>query len=145
MVTAIEFLSKYNKHYQNIQVHKPTLDSYKEKHTFPIQYLQANSCTNATLEPAVTELSTVEEKDGMSFVLCCVTADDISQLSAAKRKVHAINHIKNSGQVLGIGHSATLESLWNNPETWEKLFPHLYPFGIGGPRNLRNQDYVSTN
>ena len=144
LVKAVHFLQKYNRHYINVQANNNSLDSYKDQHAFPIHFLQKPRKSNATLEPSLIDEHIDDTMEGISFVLRGVTADDISQLSSAKRKLHALNHIKNGGHVLGIGHSTELESLWNNPENWEKLFCHLYPFGIGGPKNLRNVDYIKS-
>ena len=144
LIQAIQFLQQFNRHYQNIQINNEVLETYKVQHTFPINYIQKDIGFNDTLEPSIAETVQLEENDGVSFVLRGVTADDIAQLSAAKRKIHAINHIKNGGQILGIGHSSELESMWNRPDNWEKLFPHLYPFGIGGPKNLRDVDYITS-
>ena len=145
LMEAIDFLQKYNHHYHNTKVDFEALEVYKDKqYTFPIHFIHKPNKVNNTLEPTIIEPEQDDSKEGVSFVLRGVTADDVTQLSAAKRKLHAINHIKNGGHVLGIGHSPDLESLWNKPTNWEKLFSHLYPFGIGGPKNLRNEQYIKS-
>ncbi|KAJ3819329.1 hypothetical protein F5880DRAFT_1440583, partial [Lentinula raphanica] len=45
---------------------------------------------------------------------------------------YAAQHLDNEGKFLRISHSSSPESLWNNPQLYPKMFPWLFPYGLGG-------------
>ncbi|KAJ3897245.1 hypothetical protein F5879DRAFT_1012921 [Lentinula edodes] len=44
----------------------------------------------------------------------------------------AAMHLDNEGKFMRTSHAENPESLWNNPQLYPKMFPWLFPFGLGG-------------
>ncbi|KAJ3817836.1 hypothetical protein F5880DRAFT_1626204 [Lentinula raphanica] len=44
----------------------------------------------------------------------------------------AAQHLDNEGKLLRVAHSSSPESLWNNTHLYPKMFPWLFPYGLGG-------------
>ncbi|KAI0351718.1 hypothetical protein OH77DRAFT_1410523, partial [Trametes cingulata] len=49
----------------------------------------------------------------------------------------AVKHFASGGSVLAYGHAATPSSIYNDPTLYPRLFPWLYPYGLGGFGNGR--------
>ncbi|KAJ3718489.1 hypothetical protein C8R42DRAFT_543680, partial [Lentinula raphanica] len=45
---------------------------------------------------------------------------------------YAAQHLDSEGKFLRISHASNPQSLWNNPQLYPKMFPWLFPFGLGG-------------
>ena len=44
-------------------------------------------------------------------------------------------HLLQGGRALAIGRSADPESIYGNPQMYPKVFPWLFPYGLGGIGN----------
>ena len=53
-------------------------------------------------------------------------------MSSNKLKGIALTYLNNSGKMLAVGHSAKLESIYNNPQYYPQMFPWLFSYGFGG-------------
>ncbi|KAJ3977782.1 hypothetical protein EV361DRAFT_757612, partial [Lentinula raphanica] len=51
---------------------------------------------------------------------------------------YAAQHLDNEGKFLRISHGLSPESLWNNPQLYPKMFPWLFPYGLGGLGSLKS-------
>jgi hypothetical protein len=40
--------------------------------------------------------------------------------------------VNKGGKMLAVGHSSSLESIYNNPQFYLQMFPWLFPYGMGG-------------
>ena len=79
-----------------------------------------------------TELEDGTEHDECPFVVHGLSGEDLDTKSITTLKGIALRHLNSGGKVLVIGHSSTLESIYNNPELYPQMFPWLFPYEMGG-------------
>ncbi|KAH9946849.1 hypothetical protein B0H21DRAFT_778852 [Amylocystis lapponica] len=57
--------------------------------------------------------------------------------------IHTVQHFKQGGKILSVGHAEEPESLYNNPQLYPQMFPWLFPYGLGGLGNTRGFRKIS--
>ncbi|KIK66559.1 hypothetical protein GYMLUDRAFT_157626, partial [Collybiopsis luxurians FD-317 M1] len=87
--------------------------------------------------PEATGLDDKEGEDGTEFGHCPfrvhgLTEDRYQNMTHKQMKVEAMEFLKTGGKMLGIEHGDDMESLYNNPQLYPKMFPWLFPYGSGG-------------
>ncbi|KAJ3935822.1 MAG: hypothetical protein NXY57DRAFT_1046468 [Lentinula lateritia] len=101
------------------------LDNYAEDAPIvAVEYFQKGSNRNA-------------EDDGNSngdcvFTVHGIVGDSIKNLTRDQMIGIAALHLDNEGKFLRTSHAENPESLWQNPQLYPKMFPWLFPFGLGG-------------
>ncbi|KAJ3820165.1 hypothetical protein F5880DRAFT_1451437, partial [Lentinula raphanica] len=53
----------------------------------------------------------------------------------------AAQHLDKEGKFLRISPSSSPQSLWNNPHLYPKMFPWLFPFGLGGLGSYKGSSF----
>jgi len=76
------------------------------------------------------------------FVVHGLVSADIENKTAGELRAIALKHLLN-GKMLGIGHAATPESIYDNPQLYPQIFPWLFPYGLGGIGNEHGFKKVS--
>ncbi|ORY40819.1 hypothetical protein BCR33DRAFT_640228, partial [Rhizoclosmatium globosum] len=138
ILEALQWLIKYNRHYQNIKISSSNLAGYSQcngQYPLPIFFQQSATMPQGA-EPSVhqTENHPVEEaatEDSVSFAISGIGEEEFDLLSQQQKKFLALQHVKMGGDVLEIGRDDGFVSMFDNPTAWEKLFVHLHPFGYG--------------
>ncbi|KAJ3504480.1 hypothetical protein NMY22_g17910 [Coprinellus aureogranulatus] len=77
------------------------------------------------------------------FVVRGLTGPQYMNLSMKSMKAHALRHLETQGKMLGIGHEATPQSMYHNPQAYPQMFPWLFPYGLGGIGQLRHAKIMS--
>ncbi|KAI9335556.1 hypothetical protein BDR26DRAFT_986057, partial [Obelidium mucronatum] len=148
IVDALLWLMKYNRHYQNIQI---SLENMKEYETsrpghcpLPIFFHQAAD-SPPPHEPSVhqnedTPFKEAASESSVSFSISGIGEEEFDLLTQQQKKLLAIRHVQNGGDVLEVGRGEELVSMFNNPTAWEKLFVCIHPYGYGGIRKVSSTD-----
>ncbi|KAJ3963891.1 hypothetical protein EV361DRAFT_765584, partial [Lentinula raphanica] len=58
-------------------------------------------------------------------------------MSAEAQKARALKHLDEGGKFMRTSHSNKPESIYDNPHLYPKMFPWLFPFGLGGIGSTR--------
>src|SRR5207253_7091642 len=77
------------------------------------------------------------------FVVHGLTGETYSTMSAAALKAVALRHLTTNKKVLAVGHSEQPESIYHNPQLFPQMLPWLFPYGLGGIRNLKQSSRLS--
>jgi hypothetical protein len=64
-------------------------------------------------------------------------------MTTNKIKAIALKYLNSEGKFLVVGHSDKSESAWDNPQLYPKMFPWLFPYGLGGigSTNLSDKEH----
>ena len=95
---------------------------------------------NSNKEPEATAVNDADLEDGVEsadcpFTVHGLTGDTYTSMSLKALTAAALLHLRNHGQVLAVRHAANPESIYNNPHLYPKMFPWLFPYGLGGCGN----------
>ncbi|KAJ3826645.1 hypothetical protein F5880DRAFT_1622134 [Lentinula raphanica] len=71
-----------------------------------------------------------EEDDGIRDGECVFT--DLQHMTVEAQKARALMHLDTGGKFMRTSHSNKPESIYDNPHLYPKMFPWLFPFGLGG-------------
>jgi len=47
-------------------------------------------------------------------------------------KLKALQHLESQGKTLKVGHDATPQSIYDDPQIYPQMLPWLFPYGLGG-------------
>ncbi|KAJ2912050.1 hypothetical protein MD484_g8362, partial [Candolleomyces efflorescens] len=53
-------------------------------------------------------------------------------MTPSQRRAGALQHLKNGGSMLAVGHDSKPQSIYDNPSLYPAMFPWLFPYGLGG-------------
>jgi len=134
VINALEWLKLNHADYADIEISKEHMDQYEE--TMPpvsIEYRPAE--TNKV--PEGTSVFDCEEEDGTAegdcaFVVHRLTGETLQTMVPNALKALTLRHLNSNGKMLAVGHSDTLQSMWNNTQLYPQMFPWLFPYGLGG-------------
>ena len=127
--------------------------SYRNLNQYPensppvcITYQKTDGLTNKDSE--ATAVNDNELEDGIESGQCPIvvhglTGQDLSSMSLKTLTAIALKHLTEGGKMLAVGHSAEPESIYNNPQAYPKMFPWLFPYGLGGIGNKRGKSQLS--
>ena len=102
-----------------------------------IQKLTEYQQSTANKYPENTSVFDDELEDGTQdgdcpFIVHGLTGENLDTMTGKKLKGIALSYLNNGGKMLAVGHSAKLESIYNNPQYYPQMFPWLFPYGMGG-------------
>ncbi|KIK50292.1 hypothetical protein GYMLUDRAFT_182955 [Collybiopsis luxurians FD-317 M1] len=139
---ALSCLKKNHTDYYDLDmdVARSNLEHYP-KEGVPVSIEYEVSHTNKI--PEATGLDDKEIEDGTEYGNCpfCIhglTEDKYQNMTHKQMKVEAMKFLKTGGKMLGIEHGDDMESLYNNPQLYPKMFPWLFPYGSGGIGSLKD-------
>lgn len=134
---ALEWLKLNHKDYEDLTIDYEVLETYALE-SVPIGLLRkevlpeggnilaaAKSVFDNTFEEGTT--------DGMCpYSVSGLTAERHGSMTTSQRKWAGLQYLKNGGTSLAVGHDMSPQSIWNNPSLYPKMFPWLFPYGMGG-------------
>jgi hypothetical protein len=134
VVQALEWLKLNHRDYTDIGISHENLAEYSENEPpCSVEYKALD--TNKTAEG--TSVHDMEAEDGVedgdcAFTVHGLTGEKLDTMTTAKVKAIALQHLNSQGKFLVVGHHDKPESIWDNPHLYPKMFPWLFPYGLGG-------------
>ena len=134
VIKALEWLKLNHSDYADVEILHENMLQYDE-HMPPVSIEYRQSMFNKVA--GGTSVFDNNEEDGTiegdcAFTVHGLTPEVCSSMTPNALKALALRHLNSGGKVLAIGHSDRLESIWNNPQLYPKMFPWLFPYGHGG-------------
>ncbi|KIP01673.1 hypothetical protein PHLGIDRAFT_52461, partial [Phlebiopsis gigantea 11061_1 CR5-6] len=143
VLAALNWLRLNHADYKDIVISNENLATYSE--TVPVVLVDYHP-SKYTKDPESTAVNDSEEFGGTAsgecpFVCHVLTIEDTSKYLDNKNykelKAAAAKHFSTGGRALAIGHDPEPESLYSNPQLYPKMYPWLFPYGLGGLGNNR--------
>ena len=134
VINALEWLKLNHVDYTDIEISKENMAQYDESMPpVSIEYRPAE--TNKV--PEGTSVFDCEEEDGTmegdcAFTVHGLTGETLQTMAPNALKALALRYLNSNGKMLAVGHSNTLQSMWNNTQLYPQMFPWLFPYGLGG-------------
>jgi len=152
---ALEWLCLNHKDYDDLIISEENLMSYEDNQIPVTITYQKSDVEEGNKNPESTSVHDCNDEEGVSdghlkFSVHGLTGEELENLSIDALKAAALAHLKQTytvpihknnngqstktqkGQVLAVGRSKTAESLYNNPSLYPRMFPWLFPYGLGG-------------
>ncbi len=140
---ALEWLKLNHADYADLEIlYKKNLSEYPE-HEPPV-VVNFTQSMGSNKDPESTAVNDNEEDEGTEqgacpFVVHGLTGIDMDHMGKHCRyeiTARAVEYFKSGGKVLGIGQAEQPESIYHNPQLYPKMFPWLFPYGLGGLKNI---------
>ncbi|KAF5352083.1 hypothetical protein D9758_009372 [Tetrapyrgos nigripes] len=135
---ALEWLKLNHKDYQDIVISEENLSSYDaESVPVPYEYHQQEYNKDA-LTSAINE---EVEDEGTETGPCPVsvhglTGEDFGNMTSQEMRAAAMKHLKeNKKNILFVAHDEAPVPTFHNPSLFPMMYPHLFPYGLGGIGN----------
>lgn len=138
---ALEWLKLNHEDYYDLEISYRNLNEYSEDlPPVSITFHETDGSTNKN--PESTAVNDNDMEDGVEEGECPMTVhglngEELSTMSIKALTARALKHLTDGGRMLAIGHAAEPESMFNNPQLYPKMFPWLFPYGLGGIGNAR--------
>ncbi|KIK54800.1 hypothetical protein GYMLUDRAFT_176509, partial [Collybiopsis luxurians FD-317 M1] len=123
---ALSWLKRNHTDYDDLDLNvaKSNLESYP-KEGVPVSVEYEASHTNKI--PEATGLDDKESEDGTESGYCPfrvygLSEDRYQNMTHKQMKAEAMEFLKTGGKMLGIEHGEDMESLYNNPQLYPKMF-----------------------
>jgi len=135
---ALEWLKLNHVDYADVDISYENLKGYSENS--PPVVVDFKLSSENDLHENKESLPVNEDNDNgvesgeCPFVVHGLVSADIENKTARELRAIALKHLLN-GKMLGIGHAATPESIYDNPQLYPQIFPWLFPYGLGGIGN----------
>ena len=146
---ALQWLKRNHKDYYDLDLNitKSNLSHYPDA-GIPISMEYQFSESNKI--PEATGLNEQEANDGTEFGHCPfrvhgLTEERFQSMTHKQMKMEAMEYSKSGGKLLGIEHCEELESIYNNPQLYPKMFPWLFPYGCGGIGTKKENDITDAD
>ena len=130
---AIEWLINNSSDYFNVKFSETNMRQYPSMGN-PFAFTYAFSKVNRG--PENTSVNETMEEDGTSvgdcpYVIHGLLGSDVVDKNWTQMTTMAMRHLKPDQKVLAVGHAKQPESIFNNPLLYPKIFPWLFPYGMG--------------
>lgn len=133
----MEWLKLNHKDYGDLVINYERLRNYPLEH-IPVKVWYGGKDPDELNLPAAAK--SVFDNDGdvgtesgpCPFTVHGLTAERHGSLTTTQRKLAAMQHLKNGGGSLAVGHDAEPQSIYHNPQLYPQMFPWLFPYGYGG-------------
>jgi hypothetical protein len=123
--------------YADLNIDYKTLDTYQLE-AVPVEVLHnqmkdgEGNVADAVRSQFDDELEVGTEEGACPFTVHGLTGERYGQMNTVQRKAAALQHLKNGGEFLAVGHNPTPQSLYDNPNLYPSMFLWLFPFGHRG-------------
>ncbi len=108
---------------------------------------EGEELVDAEAQPAFmsqgSELGTGLGTESCAFAVHGLTSSQYVSMTYEERVALAIQEFSKGNPVLAYGHSSTPSSMYDNPQLYPRMFPWLYPYGLGGFGNPRIAKKIS--
>jgi hypothetical protein len=134
VVRALDWLILNHPDYENVTINHNNLKQYPEDEP-PVKIMHKESDTNRIVEAkSVFDMHSEEGTDSgeCPFIVHSLTGEQYDSKLPNELKAIALKHWNRGGNVLGIGRSPELQSIYDNPGLYPQMFPWLFPYGLGG-------------
>ncbi|KAF5331416.1 hypothetical protein D9611_011867 [Ephemerocybe angulata] len=145
---ALEWLKLNHRNYADLSIDYDTLDTY-DLDEIPIGLLrkdipEADGNVLAAAKSVFDSEYELGTEDGpCPFVVNGLTSERHGEMTTSQRKVAALQHLKNGGYSLAIGHESKPQSMYNNPSLYPQMYPWLFPYGYGGVGQDEHSSFLS--
>ncbi|KAK7049897.1 hypothetical protein VNI00_005327 [Paramarasmius palmivorus] len=131
---ALKWLILNHVDYSDIQISDSHLLQYDEQLP-PCSVIWREAESNKMHESEAVNDN--EDEDGTeegqcTFTVHGLTSSQLSGKTLSEITGLATQYFNNGGKVLAIGRKSTSESIWKNPTLYSRMFPWLFPYGLGG-------------
>ncbi|KAE9393332.1 hypothetical protein BT96DRAFT_959086 [Gymnopus androsaceus JB14] len=144
---ALDWLKLNHVDYYDIEISIENLNQYKDEGvSFEYEYQETES-NKDSLTSAVNENSEEEEWTLTGPCPYCVhglTAESFECLNPSQVRAVALKHLRKKEKILYVGHDETPVNTIDNPQLYAQMFPHLFPYGLGGIGNTLYKSLVKT-
>ena len=130
-------VEKNNALYHNILLNESVLSSLPENDILPfhVEYMES-SYNQHSLTSTYDNVRTINHEANQSPEIPferLVISDVEGHITSGDLQLAAINHVrKNHGAFLTVPHGGVPENEFDNPSLFPKMFPTLFPYGVGG-------------
>ena len=134
---ALEWLKLNHTDYASLNISKENLDTYEEEGIPVVVDYRKTDIENGNKIPSAMSKHDMDDEEGTEdgpcpFTVHGLTGPEYSKMSMQTLKLKALQHLESQGKTLKIGHDATPQSMYDNPQIYPQMFPWLFPYGLGG-------------
>jgi hypothetical protein len=143
---ALEWLKLNHIGYKDLGISYENLNKYPEDGPpVVVDYRKSNG----ERDPEATAAYENEREDGTStgecpFVVHGLTGEELVTKSLRTLIAIAVDHMDKNKKVLAIGHEQEPQSIYHNPLLYPKMFPWLFPYGLGGIGSVTHKGKISS-
>ena len=133
--SALEWLKLNHIDYYDLDISYDNLQEYPENGCpVVVVYRHADSNKNAESTSAFDQDYEDGTEDGpCPFVVNGITGEELEINNPKALIARATKHLmEDNGGVLAIGHGEHPQSIYHNSKLYPMMFPHLFPYGLGG-------------
>jgi len=143
---ALEWLKLNHIGYMNLTVSYQNLNSYPEDGPpVVVDYRQSSGERDAEgIAQNDNDLEDGASSGPCPFVVHSLTGEQLVTKSLKTLIAIAIDHMEKNRKVLAIGHDQQPQSIYHNPSLYPKMFPWLFPYGLGGIGSAAHKGKIST-
>ncbi|KAJ7088932.1 hypothetical protein C8R44DRAFT_561738, partial [Mycena epipterygia] len=134
---ALNWLKLNHSDYEQLSISAENLSALPES-GIPcgVDWKRTEEDESNNLAAAMSQHDDTEEhgtiKGPCSFSVAGLTGVEYGLADIKTLKAKALEHLKNRGDVLGVGQSEEPQSLYRNLQLYPQMFPWLFPYGKGG-------------
>ncbi|TDL13848.1 hypothetical protein BD410DRAFT_817262 [Rickenella mellea] len=151
--SALTWLKAHNTHYRDIQINHAMLDSLQDEQILPfhVEHVLPNDAADSLTsryDPTASIASNSQEVEAavntdIAFENVVIT--DVDGLAPANElRAAAVRHVKRKGGgYIQIPHDPEPVNEFFNPSLFPKIYPTLFPYGIGGFENHKRSVRLS--
>ncbi|KAF5364893.1 hypothetical protein D9758_008100 [Tetrapyrgos nigripes] len=136
--SALEWLKLNHKDYQDILISETNLNSYDEE-SVPLSYEFHEQQFNK--DALTTAINEEVDDEGTETGPCPVsvhglTGEEFGGMTSHEMRAAALKHLReNKKNILFVAHDEQPVSTFHNPSLFPMMYPHLFPYGLGGINN----------
>ena len=139
VLECLQWLILNHKDYKHITISHKNLQSYSES-AIPVEIIYRPTTADDTTPPQTLPVNDDGQEKGTAsgpcaFTVNAVAADSLAAKSKKQKIAIAMQHMKSGGKILAVGHAAEPESIYKNSSLFPRMFPWLFPYGLGGYEN----------
>ena len=140
---ALEWLKLNHSDYEDLCISYDNLESYPLSGVPVIVDFKKSDSDGNKIATAMSKFDNEMEESTTEgpcpFTVHGLTGDEYEKMLIDALKVRALRHLEKNGGSLAVGHDASPQSVYNNPQLYPQMFPWLFPYGKGGiGQNVHN-------